>query len=478
MRIYGDRGLEQELVDYFKFEVPGAKFMPSYKSGMWDGFIRLYNPQKKTLYLGLYDVLMKYLQDNQVDYEVDFCFYPEDYSNEADIMDFVDELQLSTNGKLLEVRDYQYEAITRAIQAKRATLLSPTASGKSLIIYSFMRWLVQQGKKILIIVPNTNLVNQLYADFEDYSGVNGWKVSNYCQKIMGGLSKEDTHQVKISTWQSIYKQQQKYFEGFDVVIGDECHLATGQSIQSILEKCVNADWRVGLTGTIDKKTINRTVITGIFGPIYQVTTTKQLMELGSVTDLDITAILLKYPADECALIKGMKYKAELDYLVASNKRNEFIRDVALRCTGNTLILFQFIEHGKKLYELIKKSTNRPVFYISGEISPTIREELRKNLNNYKDAIIVASVQTTSTGVNIPALDTVIFSSPSKSIYRVLQSIGRVLRLRDGKIIARLIDIGDKMTTGKKLNTTCIHFIERIKIYTQEKFKYRIKEIDF
>lgn len=257
-----------------------------------------------------------------------------------------------------------------------------------------------------------------------------------------------------------------------------CHLASGQSIQNIVDKCVNANFRVGMTGTINSKTVTKSVLTGLFGPIYNVTTTKKLMDIGSVTQLKISAVLLKYSREESSLIKGMKYQAELKYLVENQRRNDFIVKTALATKGNTLILFQFISHGKAIYDLISKMTDRPIYYVSGEIKAEERERIRKELNTHQDAILIASVQTTGTGVNIPALDNVIFASPTKSIYRVLQSLGRVLRLRDGKLVARLIDIGDSFAIGKSKNTTLLHYIERLRIYSTEQLTFKIIEIPF
>lgn len=479
IRVYSDdRGIEQELSEYFTFEVPGAKYMPKYKSGMWDGKVRLYNLGSKLLYLGLVQSVCDFCTENDITYSLkNFTKKGVDF-DENTVKNYIKTLKLASKGELLDVRDYQVDTIVKSVIDGRIINLSPTSSGKSLIIYSIVRWLLDNGyNNILLLVPTVGLVNQLYSDFEDYSTINKWKTSENVQKIYSGFSKENSKPVKISTWQSIYKLDKKYFSDIDVVICDETHLATGQSLTSILEKCINATIKVGLSGTLDKKKMNRLVLTGLFGKINQVTTTKQLMDDGKVTKLKINALLLKYKEEDRKLVKDLKYQDELKYIISNKNRNKFIAELAIRTKGNTLVLFQFVEkHGKVLYDIISKNTTRPVYYISGEIDAVERERIRLELNNCADAILIASVQTTSTGINIPSLDNVIFASPTKSIYRVLQSIGRVLRLKDGKTIAKLFDIGDDLSWKKTKNTTLNHFIDRLKIYSTEKFEYKIVEI--
>jgi len=479
LRAYSDdRGLEQDICEYFTFEVPGARWMPLYKAGIWDGKVRMYDPNRKTLYTGLCDLLVSYCEKSDIPYTSDFSLQDGEKVDENIIKSYIKSLKLASKGELLEVRDYQIDSIIKAINDRRLVLLSPTSSGKSCMLYVITRWMLDHKRPILLLVPTTGLVEQMFSDFEDYSSINGWDVQKNVQKIYSGFSKDDTHPCKISTWQSIYKFDARYFKNFQVVLGDECHLYKAKSLSGILEKCVNAPYRIGMSGTIDKKNIDRLTLTGLFGPIHQVITTKNLMDTGYVTKLKIKSILLKYPKEECKLVKGLKWQDELKYLCYNTRRNKFISNLAVNTKGNTLILFQYIEHGKTLYDMISEKTDRPIFYIAGSVSPAERERIRIELNDHKDAIIIASVQTTSTGVNIPALDNVIFASPTKSVYRVLQSIGRVLRLKDGKIVANLYDIGDKLSTGKKPNITLSHFVERIKIYVTEKFEYKIIEVDF
>jgi superfamily II DNA or RNA helicase len=179
------------------------------------------------------------------------------------------------------------------------------------------------------------------------------------------------------------------------------------------------------------------------------------------------------------MIASGKYQDEIDYLVSSNARNNFIKNLALKIKGNTLILFQLVEkHGKGLHELIRnKAENRDVFFVFGGVDTEEREQVRAITEKSNNAIIVASYGTFSTGINIRNLHNIIFASPSKSRIRNLQSIGRGLRLKDNNSHATLYDISDDLTYNEKENYTLNHFRERINIYSEEDFDYEIHNIE-
>jgi len=480
IRIYGDSGIESELRDHFTFEVPGAKFTPAFKAKMWDGKIRLYDIQRKTLMRGLYDYVVKFCDRNAYDFEVvgdPGCVTDE---KPETIKEFVEWLNPCSRGNPIEVRGYQHGALYHAIRNERTLLLSPTASGKSLIIYSAMRYHLEQGRKCIIIVPTTSLVEQMHADFTDYSTGNGWRVDRHCQKLYSGFTKEFDASVLITTWQSIYKQPASWFKHFDVVFGDEAHLFKANSLTSVMNKMTDVRYRIGTTGTIDNKNAHKLVLEGVFGAVHKVITTKELMDNNQVANLKITCLMLKYDTETRQLLKGATYQNELQYIIAHEKRNKIIRNLAVSCAGNTLILFQMVEkHGKVLHKMIldKVKDGRKVFFIYGGTDVEAREEARKLADDLDDAIIIASFGVFSTGVNIPSIENVIFASPSKSKIRNLQSIGRGLRLKNGKTHCNLFDISDDMSWKSKKNHTLNHFTERLKIYSEEQFKYKIVEIE-
>ena len=465
-KIECDPSTGYELNDYFTFDVPGAKFMPSYKNKVWDGKIRLFNALTCTLYAGLTKYLEEFCKSRNYELEFSDGFSSEEFSIK-EAKDFIQKL----NPKM-QPRDYQLDAFIHSVRQRRALLLSPTASGKSFIIYLLTRY---YNARTLIIVPNISLVSQLASDFADY----GFASDKYVHRIYAGQDKQTNKPITITTWQSIYKLPKTYFEQFDVVIGDEAHLFKSKSLTSILTKLDTCKYRFGFTGTLDGTQTHKLVLEGLFGPIRRVTTTSELIEQKHLAEFKIKAIVLTYPDEIRQMIaRSSDYQAEMDYIVKLQARNNFIRNLALSLNGNTLLLFQYVDkHGKVLHDMIaKEAGNRKVFYVSGSVDGDEREGIRKIVENETNAIIVASYGTFSTGVNIRNLHNIIFSSPSKSRVRNLQSIGRGLRKSDTKESAMLFDIADDMSWKSRKNFTLLHFMERIKIYNEEKFSYKIYKV--
>ena len=468
VKIECDRGLGQELSDYFTFEVPGAKFMPSYKNRMWDGKIRLFNTASHTLYKGLVARVKKFCQDR--DYE---CVVHGGLDHVNNIA--LNELEELFKGKYIP-RDYQLRAIAHALRVHRALILSPTASGKSFIIYCILKYLITKNKckKALLIVPTTSLVHQMNTDFKEYSEELQFY---YTHLIMEGQDKNNSDaNIFISTWQSIYKQPKKWFDQFDVVIGDEAHQFKATSLTKIMTKLDNCKWRFGLTGTLDGTHTNKLVLEGLFGPVMKVVQTKELIDQGTLSNFRIKCLVLKYPETTCKQMKQSNYQDEISFLIDNDYRNKFIKNLAVTRTGNTLILYQMVEkHGELLYNLISAS-DKDVYFVHGGIDAGTRENIRHRVEESSGSIIVASYGTFSTGVNIRNLHNVIFASPSKSRVRNLQSIGRALRKSDSKECATLYDISDDLSYKSYTNHTIKHFAERVKIYNEEEFDYKIYNI--
>ena len=463
-QIDADDGILQEMSDFFTFSTPGYQFSPAFKSKHWDGKIRLLNLKTKQIYVGLIGYVKKFCKDNDYTFEVldeDKEVYPVDTKNLANALSLP-----------LEARDYQLLASSVGLTRKRTVLVSPTASGKSLIIYMMIRHLLNTGKKRgLLIVPTINLVTQMHSDFKSYSTNNGWDVEKYCQKIYGGESKIPDTDLIISTWQSIYDMPKKYFAQFDFIIGDEAHTFKAKSLTSIMTKLINCDVRVGTTGTLDDSKVNKLVLEGLFGPVFKVISTKELIDRKQLAEFKIKCLILKYPEEVCKAVKGFAYPDEMNFIVSHEGRNNFIRDLAINLNGNSLILFTYVEkHGKILYDLLtEKAKGRKIFFIHGDVEDEDREAVRHITEKENDAIIVASYGTFSTGVNIRNLHNIIFASPTKSKIRSLQSIGRGLRLGDNKTAATLYDIADDLRYGPYTNFTLKHYEERVKIYSEEKF---------
>ena len=468
--INSEQHVYHELSDHFTFEVPGAKFMPQYRNKYWDGKIRLYDIRKNELYTGLIDRVISFCNRQGYTYEFEGNKF---YGLPIEENEMISPEGVSDYVKSISVhkpRGYQIKGVYDALKNYRKLLISPTASGKSLMIYSITRYHVERGDKTLIVVPTTSLVEQMYKDFMDYS----WDVERYCHRVYSGRDKNTDLAVTITTWQSIYKLEKKYFEQFNTVIGDEAHLFKSKSLVNIMTKLLDCKNRYGFTGTLDGTQTHKWVLEGLFGPTYKIIRTDELMKKGYLSKLNIKVLTLKHPAR-----KFENYEDEIQYLITHTQRNNFIKNLALDQKGNTLILYTRVEsHGLPLFDLINnnKEEHRKCFFVHGGVDTEDREEVRTITEKEDNAIIIASYGTFSTGINIRNLHNVIFASPNKSKIRNLQSIGRVLRKGDNKIKATLFDIADDITYGSSKNYTLNHMMERVKIYNEENFNYEMLTI--
>ena len=461
IKVDADESIKRELSDYFTFPVPGAKFMPSVRNKYWDGNIRLYAQTTGKLYLGLYYALEQFAKDR--DYNI------EGYQWETDIEypDFTDGLNMG-----FPLRDYQVDAITRGIKYRRQLLVSPTASGKSAIIYCIARHFISMHKKkVLVIVPTTSLVEQMSKDFADYG------YDKPIDKMYGGAKVGDTD-IVVTTWQTLSKMPKSFYDGFGAVFGDEAHLFKAKVLTGIMEKMKDIGHRWGLTGTLDDTQTHKLVLEGLFGPTHYVTTSSDLMDEGILAELDIQCLVLKYPPEVSKEVVSMDYPREMEFLAGNEKRTQFIKNLTLGQKGNTLILFQYVDkHGRKIYDAFQKAGIKS-FFIYGGTDTINREKVRELMEKEEGCVIIASYGTFSTGINIKNLHNIVFASPSKSKIRVLQSIGRVLRTSKDKVNATLFDIADDLSYKKRENYTLRHFKERINTYSKERFKYTIHEVKF
>ena len=474
-RIECEKHIAKEISEYFTFFVPGYTFVPAYRNKIWDGKIRLFDSRNSQIYMGLIGNVEEFCQER--DYTFTHNFVDDEYSL-YHAKKFISELQIHARGEPIEVREHQIEGYIHAMRKRRALLLSPTASGKSLIIYLIFRQLQQyQNLKGLVIVPTTSLVEQLYSDFADYNNDN---MEEHLHRVYQGKDKESSKPLIISTWQSLYKLPKEYFHQFDYVIGDEAHLFKAQSLTTILTACINAKYRVGLTGTLDGTKTHKLVLEGLFGPVNKVITTRELIDKNQVSNFEVKCLILKHPDEKCLEYKDKTYQEEIQYLISNEVRNKFIKNLAVSLGKNTLILYQMVDkHGRILYDMIKdteKIGNRKVFFVYGGTDTNDREEIRRIMEIENDAIVVASYGTFSTGINIRNLHNIIFAMPTKSTIRTLQSIGRGLRQSEGKEQATLYDIADDLRYKKHMNYTLKHFVERTKIYNDEQFPFKIYKI--
>ncbi len=452
MKVHCDDGLARDLYDFFSFTVPNAKFMPSVKNRFWDGKVRLFSIKTNKVYIGLLPYVDEFCRERGYEFEgiEDVIGKKERQPDEK----FIEELGLP-----FDPRDYQLDAFRTAVQYGRQLLLSPTASGKSLIIYLLARY---YNKKTVIIVPTTSLVEQMSKDFEDYG---------YDKKICKIYSGQPVFpaDVTITTWQSFSKAPKEVIQSFDMVVGDEAHLFKATTLKGILEKMKTTAIRFGTTGTLDGSECHRLQLEGMFGPVKKVVSSKQLMDAGTIANIDIQCVILRHTKQ-----KKLTYQEEMEYLVTNDSRNQFITNLVSNLKGNTLVLFQYVEkHGEVLYPMLDGRV-KDLHYVYGGTDTEDREKVRELVEKSNDNVILASYGTFSTGINIKRIDNIVFASPSKSRIRNLQSIGRGLRKTEGKEKMRLFDIADDLQCE---NYTLNHLKERINTYNEENFPYEIIEIN-
>ena len=208
LQVSCERHIAYELNEYFSFKVPNFQFHPKFRAKIWDGKIRLFNIQSGQMYLGLFPYLKEWATKHSYELQSDIVEARKIHGMDLEsIKTFFDSLNLQSKNKPIIPRDYQIESFLHCAKSERALLLSPTSSGKSLVIYSLIRWYQQfiHDDKILILVPTTNLVTQMYNDFKDYSSKQSeWNVEEQCHVIYSGKEKESDKQIYISTWQSLY----------------------------------------------------------------------------------------------------------------------------------------------------------------------------------------------------------------------------------------------------------------------------------
>ena len=367
-----EQGISAELSDFFSFYTKNYQFSPLYRKRIWDGKVYLYSKKTNKLYGGLVRYLTLFCKERNYNYDIEDSVRNFNQFKIEEVRKYAESLNLHSNGKAITPHDYQITGLHKAMRFRKVLLLSPTASGKSLMIYMIIRrLLLTDCKRGLLVVPTTSLVEQMYNDFKDYSSANGWDVNAHTQKIYQGHDKVISKSLTISTWQSIHDMPKKFFEQFDFIIGDEAHGYKADRLGAIMKKLTKASYRIGTTGTLDGE-IHKLVVEGHFGPAIKLATTKELMDRGLLSELEINSIILKYPDEACNLSKEMTYQEEMDFIVSHPKRNRFIARLANDLKGNTLILFQFVDkHGKILYNMIREllidQPDRKLFFVFVEL---------------------------------------------------------------------------------------------------------------
>jgi superfamily II DNA or RNA helicase len=351
--------------------------------------------------------------------------------------------------------------------------LSPTASGKSFIIYLIIRFLLENtDQKILISVPSTNLVRQMHTDFCEYE--NNRFICDQCYEMAAGQPKTTSRRVVIATWSMLLRQPKEWFQPFGTFICDEAHQADSMALNKIIAHLGHVAYRFGFTGTLDGSKTHELQCRAWFGSLLKSSSTKDLMDRGILSSLEVKGISLEYTDEEKKAVSKMNYQDEIKFIVNHQKRNDWLVDLALSQPKNTLVLFNLVEkHGEKLFVIAKQkavAAGKRVHIIVGEVKVDQREDIRQSMERENNVVLFASFGTLSVGVNIKNLHTIIFAHPYKARIRTLQSIGRTLRKLSGKDKAKLIDIMDSICYNRHMNFAYKHAIERMKIYESEGFE--------
>jgi len=479
LQLYGDPDDLMNISEYFSFYTPNYKWSPKYRAGIWSGKIYLFNAKVGRLPIGLFLRLKYFCRIANIETEVKYSKKTLKLT-ESNITDYGKKLKIPH-----KLRDYQLAGIQQSFAQQQLIIKSPTASGKSLILYLISKLFLDLYKqhrfrKVLVIVPTIALVDQMKGDYIEYAEEYEPDIGSKITAIFSGQEKDWSKPIIVSTWQSLQNiTDTRIFQQFGCVLVDEVFSAeTGVQLQSIIQKCSNAQMKVGVAGTLNDDKINRIQLEGLFGEVNQETTTKKLMDAGILSKLKISIITLNYSKDVRRMMYKNSYHDEMEFLQNIKVRSQFIVNTAVAINKNVLILFKNLKYGELLYKaLIDKKLDRKVFYVAGNTKREIRQQVRELTIQDSNAIIVASLGVFAIGINIPNLDYIIYGQNFKSKIKVLQSIGRILRKAKGKHKATLIDIVDNLKFRRRQNYALKHAIQRIEIYKNEQFEYNIKELE-
>lgn len=474
-----------ELHEYLSCYAPNFQFHPKFRNKLWNGKISFFNGIDYKFPIGLLQQFIKFTERYNYDYEIMFDI--DELYNEIDEENIDSLIEMLFKNQKIKPREYQKEALTKAIVRKRGVIEAATGSGKSLVIYCLIKalqllYVDQPINKILLIVPNVSLVEQMFSDFKDY----GWsECKKYINILYSGKNIDKSKSILISTWQSVYKRHKSFFDDFNAIIIDECHLSSSVSINKIMKKCTNAQYRLGFTGTLPTRKADCFNIYGYLGPKIFSVKSKYLIEKGVLSNISIVNLILQYPQHERIKHKKCKFHKEVDFINNYNKRNKVFNYIFDKVAENenVLILCQKIDHLKKIKEYLDNNIDKKynVKIIFHNVSALEREKIRKDVENNGNVVLIGTYATMGTGINIKRLHHVVFASSYKSKIKILQSIGRGLRRHKTKDQIVIWDVVDDLTIKNKngkftKNYMIKHFMKRINYYKDQEFNYFNKSL--
>ena len=473
-----EESLIQTISDYFTFEIPSAQFHPAVRSHHWDGKIRLLQ-KGKYLYSGLKERLIYFLKQNNYSFQDKTLNNISEVLEEKQLREFIETIPLP-----LTLRDYQLNSVLRLLQEQRGLLVSPTASGKSLIFFLLIVCLFTffKFKRIVLAVPTISLVQQMFKDFLDYSQKSS-KLQSFFEKNTSLLYSETKKQFSsssrliIGTFASLSNLEEEFFSSAEAVLGDECHLLSKNYGKKIFEQSIHSLFRVGCTGTLQDTVLDKWVLEGLFGKPFQLIKTHELIKNQQATPVKVFPLVLHYSPKFIKKISSLDYQEEYETLVSLPKRIEKISSFALELPQNTLILFTRIsQQGDLLFsELSKqaKEKNKELIFITGNTEIEEREKAREKAESQSNLILICSYGVFAQGINIKNIHNIIFASPYKTKIKILQSIGRGLRLHESKKTCFIYDFVDDCRMKDHQNYFFKHFLQRLEIYEKEQFEVDI-----
>ena len=467
-------------------KIESWRFHPLVKRGLWNGEITFLKRNKipAGLWKKVIDICKKF------DFKLSLNGVTSLFNSDINETDFVDWCNDYFKDSPLTPRDYQIEAALKILKYRRCLAELATSAGKTLISYMVIAYMFQKldKKKILFIVPNVSLVVQGTGDFEEY---NKGKVQLKIQQIYAGSKIRPSSNIVIGTYQSLTKKKADYFEQFDVVMVDEVHRAKAKSIQSIMDKCWHCDYRFGLSGTIPKEgTVNRLSLMSAMGPLIIKVKANRLQKEGYIAKCKVLQLVLDYATDKQKLAfaelstnkvdKQKLFSLEQNFINENERRLNFVCGTISKSKHNSLVLFHKIEYGEKIYQKLKETTDKTIYYVDGSIKSDLREEFKRRMEKDENVIIVASFGTFSTGISIRNIHNIYFTESFKSEVIIKQSIGRGLRNHKTKDVVKIYDFVDdfrwKDENHNWMNYIYRHGKSRRNTYKEENFPYEIQKI--
>jgi superfamily II DNA or RNA helicase len=467
-------------------------FHPLVKKKIWDGnicFIEKKGPFWKVP-IGLWREVLEIGKEFNIDIDIEGLdkIILGDLTLE-EFQKWVDEF---FKDKEITPRDYQIEAAWKIVKYRYSVSEIATSSGKTLISFMIFAFLKKMGliRKFLMIVPNSNLVFQGNDDFTDYGvGELGVRI----QQIGGGSKLREGCDLIIGTFQSLVKKDEDFFDEIDAVFVDEAHHTNSMSIKKIVAKCMHSKWRFGLTGTLTKRgSADHLTIQQFLGPVVVEISPDFLFQHNHATPVHIKVVRLNWLSDEIKQkladlkansqnLEGNEiYNLERKLVIESEKRLNYVVDFISKTSKNSLVLFQSVkdEYGKQIWNRLREITNdKEVFYVDGDTDETLREEYKNRMSNGENKVLVATYGTFSTGISINNLHNIFLVESYKSEVLIKQSLGRGMRKMEGKDKVNVIDFVDDFSSPKYKNYLLKHSEARIEIYKNEKFKYKIFNVN-